>query len=122
MKWQMPKKLLGLAAIGLAAGAGYLALPQKTEAQGAPIRIAYVDPLSGPMAAIGDTGLKNFQFILEQINAKGGANGRKLELVPYDNKLNAQETIVQVQKAIDDGIRIITQGNAPPSRSRSPSS
>jgi branched-chain amino acid transport system substrate-binding protein len=111
MKWQMPNKLLGLAAAGLVAGAGYLALPQKTEAQGASIRIAYVDPLSGPMAGIGDTGLKNFQFILEEINAKGGANGRKLEIVPYDNKLNAQETIVQVQKAIDDGIRIITQGN-----------
>jgi branched-chain amino acid transport system substrate-binding protein len=111
MKWQMPKKLLGLAAAGLLAGAGYLALPQKTEAQGATIRIAYVDPLSGPMAGIGDTGLKNFQFILDQINAKGGANGKKLEIVPFDNKLNAQETIVQVQKAIDSGIRIITQGN-----------
>ena len=40
MKWQMPKKLLGLAAVGLVAGAGYLALPQKTEAQGATIKIA----------------------------------------------------------------------------------
>src|SRR5208282_996785 len=29
----------------------------------------------------------------------------------YDNKLNAQETLVQVQKAIDSGIRYITQGN-----------
>lgn len=111
MKWQMPKKLFGLAAAGLVAGAGYLALPQKSEAQSGTIRIAYVDPLSGPMAGIGDAGLKNFQYILEEINAKGGANGKKLEIVPFDNKLNAQETIVQVQKAIDDGIRIITQGN-----------
>lgn len=112
MKWQMPKTLLGLAAIGLAAGASIFAMPQKSDAQGAPVRIAYVDPLSGPMAGIGDTGLKNFQYILEEINAKGGVlGGRKLEIVPYDNKLNAQETIVQVQKAIDDGIRIITQGN-----------
>jgi branched-chain amino acid transport system substrate-binding protein len=55
---------------------------------------------------------RTFQFILEQINAKGGANGgKKLEVVAFDNKLNAQETIVQVQKAIDAGIRIITQGN-----------
>ncbi|MGE0605051.1 MAG: ABC transporter substrate-binding protein, partial [Xanthobacteraceae bacterium] len=82
MKWQLPKKLLGVAAAGMLAGAGYLALPQKTEAQSATIKIAYVDPLSGPMAGIGDTGLKNFQFILEQINAKGGANGKKLEIVP----------------------------------------
>ncbi len=111
MKWHTPKKLLGLAAVGLIAGAGYLALPQKTEAQGAPIRIAYIDPLSGPMAGIGDTGLKNFQFILEQINAKGGANGRRLEIVPFDNKMSAPDTLAQLQKAIDDGIRIITQGN-----------
>lgn len=111
MKRLLPKTLLGLAAFGLAAGAGFLVLPQKTEAQGATIRIAYVDPLSGPMAGIGDTGLKNFQYILDDINAKGGANGKKFEIVPFDNKLNAQETIVQVQKAIDSGIRIITQGN-----------
>jgi branched-chain amino acid transport system substrate-binding protein len=111
MKRLLPNKWLSLAAAGIAAGIGFFAMPKPIEAQNAPIRIAYVDPLSGPMAGIGDTGLKNFQFILEEINAKGGANGRKLEVVPFDNKLNAQETIVQVQKAIDQGIRIITQGN-----------
>jgi len=111
MKWQMPKKLLGLAAVGLVAGAGYLALPQKTEAQGASIRVAFIDPLSGPMAGIGDTGLKNFQFIVDDINAKGGINGRKLEIIGYDNKLTAPETIAQATKAVDDGIRILTLGN-----------
>ena len=75
------------------------------------IKIAYVDPLSGGMASIGEVGLKTFQYLADDLNAKGGALGQKFEIVPYDNKLNAQETLVQVQKAIDSGIRIITQGN-----------
>jgi len=75
------------------------------------IKIAYVDPLSGGMASIGEVGLKTFQFLADDLNAQGGALGKKFEIVGYDNKLNAQETLVQVQKAIDSGVRIITQGN-----------
>jgi branched-chain amino acid transport system substrate-binding protein len=75
------------------------------------VRIAYVDPLSGGGASIGEVGLKTFNYLAEATNAQGGVARRKLEIVPYDNKLNAQETLVQVQKAIDSGIRFITQGN-----------
>ncbi|WP_341703664.1 branched-chain amino acid ABC transporter substrate-binding protein [Ferrovibrio sp.] len=76
------------------------------------IKIAYIDPLSGMMAPIGEQGLADYRFMAERINAAGGVAGKKLEIVPFDNKLSAQETIVQAQKAIDQGIRIITQGNS----------
>jgi len=75
------------------------------------LKIGYIDPLSGGGASIGEVGVKTFQFIADEINAKGGVLGKKLEIVPYDNKLNPQESLVQVQKAIDAGIRIVTQGN-----------
>ncbi len=75
------------------------------------LKIAYIDPLSGGMAATGESGLKTFQYLADQINAKGGVLSMKVEVVGYDNKLNAQESLVQVQRAIDAGIRIITQGN-----------
>jgi branched-chain amino acid transport system substrate-binding protein len=75
------------------------------------IKIAYVDPLSGGGASIGEVGLKTFQFLADEINAKGGVLGKKLEIVGYDNKLNPQESLVQIQKAIDAGVRIVTQGN-----------
>jgi branched-chain amino acid transport system substrate-binding protein len=75
------------------------------------VKIAYVDPLSGGGASIGEVGLKTFQFMADEINAKGGVLGKKLEIVGYDNKLNPQESLVQVQKAIDAGTRIVTQGN-----------
>jgi branched-chain amino acid transport system substrate-binding protein len=75
------------------------------------VKLAYIDPLSGGGASIGEVGLKTFQYLADVTNAHGGVLGQKLEIVPYDNKLNAQETLVQVQKAIDSGIRFITQGN-----------
>jgi branched-chain amino acid transport system substrate-binding protein len=78
----------------------------------AQIKIAYVDPLSGGGATIGEHGLKHLQFLVETINAKGGViGGQKLEAVAYDNKGSPQESLVQVQKAIDAGVRFITQGN-----------
>jgi branched-chain amino acid transport system substrate-binding protein len=78
----------------------------------AQIKIAYIDPLSGGGATIGEHGLKHIQYLVEQVNAKGGAiNGQKLEVVAYDNKGSPQESLVQVQKAIDAGVRFITQGN-----------
>jgi branched-chain amino acid transport system substrate-binding protein len=78
----------------------------------AQVKIAYIDPLSGGGATIGEHGLKHIQFLIEGINAKGGViGGQKLEVVAYDNKGSPQESLVQVQKAIDAGVRFITQGN-----------
>jgi branched-chain amino acid transport system substrate-binding protein len=75
------------------------------------IKIAYIDPLSGPGATVGEVGLKTFQFLVDELNSKGAAAGVKFEVLPFDNKTNPQESLVQVQKAVDAGARIITQGN-----------
>ena len=95
-------KMLGAAAFIVAA------LPAAAQET---VKIAYIDPLSGGGASVGEVGLKTFQYLADSTNAHGGVLGRKLEIVAYDNKLNAQETLVQLQKAIDSGIRFVTQGN-----------
>jgi branched-chain amino acid transport system substrate-binding protein len=77
----------------------------------AQIKIAFIDPLSGGAASTGEAGLKTFQFLADELNAKGGALGQKFEVIGYDNKVNPQESLVQAQKAIDAGIRIFLQGN-----------
>ncbi len=100
--------LCATAAAATAAAAIIAAAPAVAEDTA---KLAYIDPLSGGGASIGEVGLKTFNYLAEATNAKGGILGKKLEIVPYDNKLNAQETLVQVQKAIDSGIRFITQGN-----------
>src|SRR3954470_6316908 len=75
------------------------------------VKIGYIDPLSGGGASIGEVGYKTFQFLAEEVNAKGGILGKKVEIVPLDNKTNPQESLIQAQKAIDAGVRYLAQGN-----------
>ncbi|WP_316398668.1 branched-chain amino acid ABC transporter substrate-binding protein [Bradyrhizobium sp. 33ap4] len=75
------------------------------------IKIGYIDPLSGGGASVGEGGLKTFQYLADELNAKGGILGHKIEIVPLDNKTNPQESLVQAQKAVDAGVHYITQGN-----------
>jgi len=73
------------------------------------VKIAFIDPLSGGAAATGENGLRHYQFIAEYLNGK--QKDFKFEVTGYDNKVNPQESLVAAQKAIDGGIRVITQGN-----------
>jgi branched-chain amino acid transport system substrate-binding protein len=75
------------------------------------VKIGYIDPLSGGGASVGEVGFKIFQFVADELNAKGGILGKKVEIVPLDNKTNPQESLIQAQKAIDSGVRYLTQGN-----------
>jgi branched-chain amino acid transport system substrate-binding protein len=78
----------------------------------AQVKIAYIDPLSGPFANVGEAGLKQFKEAAEiLVNQKGGIMGQKLEYVGFDNKGSPQESQIQLKSAIDQGFRFITQGN-----------
>ncbi|MFA6311402.1 MAG: branched-chain amino acid ABC transporter substrate-binding protein [Sterolibacterium sp.] len=78
----------------------------------AQVKIAYIDPLSGPFANVGENGLKAFKEAAEVlVNQKGGVMGQKLEFVGFDNKASPQETQIQLKAAIDQGFRFVTQGN-----------
>jgi len=75
------------------------------------LKMAFIDPLSGPMGTSGEAAYVSFQLAAEHINENGGVNGDMIEIVGYDNKVSPQESLVQLQKAIDSGIRYIIQGN-----------
>lgn len=74
------------------------------------VRIAYIDPLSGPFGAQGASLLQHFQFVAERANQEKWAGEHKLEVVGFDNKASPQESISQLKAAIDQGYRYITQG------------
>ena len=78
------------------------------------VKIAFIDPLSGPFATQGSNGLAEWKYAVETlINEKGGVlGGKKMEVVALDNKMDGKESLVQVQVAIDQGIRFIAQGNS----------
>lgn len=90
-----------------------LLLAGQSQAQ-EPIRIAYIDPLSGTFASVGTSGLTQLQFAADYLfNDKGGIlGGRMIEIVPFDNKQSPTETQIQFRRAISEDIRIIFQGNS----------
>ena len=96
-------KMVAASAIFACAGG---ALAQKGET----VKIAWLDPLSGLMAAVGTNQLKSFQFISEEFNKKN-ASGVKFEVIGIDNKLSPQETTSALRSAMDQGARYVVQGN-----------
>ena len=82
---------------------------EKKETSG-PIKIAAIEPLSGPYAAVGKDLIDGIVFSASEINKNGGINGRMIEIVPMDNAMKAEKTTELLRKAIDDDIRFITQG------------
>ena len=78
------------------------------------IKIAFIDPLSGPFAGTGTNGLHQYEFAAEElVNKQGGVlDGDMFEIVPFDNKISPKESLIQLQVAIDQGIRYIAQGNS----------
>jgi branched-chain amino acid transport system substrate-binding protein len=77
---------------------------------GQTVKLAFMDPLSGPFANVGQNQLKSWQFSAEHFNKKNAA-GVKFEIVPFDNKGSPQESLNTVKAAIDQDIRYIVQGN-----------
>ncbi|MEM7024655.1 MAG: branched-chain amino acid ABC transporter substrate-binding protein [Pseudomonadota bacterium] len=78
------------------------------------IPIAFIDPLSGPFATTGESGFHTFEFAAEKlVNEKGGVlGGREFEIVPLDNQISPKESLIQLKRAIGNGIRFIAQGNS----------
>ncbi len=77
------------------------------------IKIAFIDALSGQYADIGFDSLKQFQAAIAQTNANGGALGLDLELVPLDDQSSVERAMENLDLALKQGIRFVTQGNNP---------
>jgi len=105
--------LLGLA-VALAGGTA-LAQTKSAGKAAAPaaqtVKIAYLDPLSGPFASVGQNILKHFQFAAEMATAKQLAGpGVRFEIVPFDTKSSPQEALTLLRAIGDQGIRYVAQG------------
>ncbi len=94
------RTLLGASAVALAAPA----LLRPAHAQAEPIRIGWLATFTGPLSSptIGfDRGVKH---AVEQINAKGGVNGRLIEVISRDTQgdptkaVNATQDVISRQK------------------------
>ncbi len=74
------------------------------------VRLALIDPMTGPFAYQGNNSMRQIQAGMDEINARGGVlGGKKLELVAFDNKSSPQETLIVLKQVIDQGIRVVAQ-------------
>ncbi|NHZ61505.1 branched-chain amino acid ABC transporter substrate-binding protein [Massilia genomosp. 1] len=80
-------------------------------AQAETVKIAYIDPLSGPFAPVGQNQLKSFQLIADMATQQKWAGEHQLEVVGFDNKGSPQESLTLLKTVIDQGYRYITQGS-----------
>lgn len=99
------RTLVAAAALAASLPAG-LAFAQTGET----VKLAFIDPLSGPFANVGQNQLKSWQFAAEHFSGKNPA-GVKFEFVSFDNKGSPQESLTALKAAIDQGVRYVVQGN-----------
>lgn len=93
-----------------------LARAQASGAGSPPIKIAMIEALSGAFANTGESVFRNLAWAVERVNQRGGVRlpqgPRRLVLDRYDNNGQAEESLAALRSAIDDGARVIVQGNS----------
>ena len=87
-----------VALAGAAALLGLSFLPAAAEE----VSIGAEAPLSGPQALFGVTWHNGIKMYFDEVNAKGGVNGKTFKLVQLDDKADPREGTLVAQKFCDD--------------------
>ena len=114
--------LAGAATVGLLPLTAAHAQPTSATAaatQARPVKLALIESLSGPFANTGEAVFRNIFWAIERVNARGGVQlpvaaggARPLALERYDSKGQNEEALSALRAAIDDGARVVMQGNS----------
>src|SRR5262245_5962073 len=99
----------GATAASLAAGA----FPAVLRAQPRPLQIGMVEPLTGPMADVGQDSKLGAQMAVEAVNAAGGIKslgGARLELMIADSQTKVDAARGEAERLINGGAQLLTGG------------
>ena len=98
------------AALGIAVLVAAPAAAQKIYDPGASdteIKVGQTKPYSGPASAYATVGKAEAAYV-RMVNEQGGVNGRKIQLISYDDGYNPAKTVEQVRKLVEsDGVLLI---------------
>src|SRR3982074_1288009 len=87
-------------AIALSASSAYAQKKYDTGATDTEIKIGQTVPFSGPASAYANIG-KTQAAYMKMINEQGGINGRKVNLIQYDDAYSPPKTVEQVRKLVE---------------------
>lgn len=85
----------------LVAGASLLAMPSLVRAQGAPIRLGTLTPLTGAGGPYGPVMANCVRAVINEVNGAGGVLGRQVQLVSEDDQTNPEAGLRAARKLID---------------------
>jgi branched-chain amino acid transport system substrate-binding protein len=96
------------------AGAAALAFPAVLRAQTRdPVKIGFPIPLTGPFGAIAEDMQRGATLAMEQVNARGGVLGRKLEVLFRDDQLKPAVGAQRTKELIEnDRVQFVVGGIA----------
>ncbi len=110
------RRFLATTAVGAAAAAtGSLAMPTVLRAQGAPVKLGVLHPVSGALSYSGTQGRLGATLAIEEINAAGGIKalgGAKIDAVLGDARSTPEGGTAEVEKMNSDGVACIVGGYA----------
>jgi branched-chain amino acid transport system substrate-binding protein len=98
------------------AGAAALATTSAAAQTAAPLRIAFIEGLSGAFANAGEAVWRNLLWAAERVNQRGGVRvgglSRALEIVRFDSEGQTEKALALLRAVIDQGITFVAQGNS----------
>jgi len=98
-----------LSLVLLAAFVAALAAPPDTLAQGGPIKIGFLAPLTGPFAQIGKDMVNGTELFLDEIGRQMA--GRKVELIVEDTEGQPATALTKSRKLVEqDKVHLLTGG------------
>ena len=85
------------------------------------IKLGAVLPLTGPAAVVGTQEQRGIQYAVDEVNAKGGIAGHKIEVIFEDNQAKPDQSVLLFNKLVDlQKIPAIFTGYSGPSLAMAP--
>jgi len=93
--------------IALSASQAYAQKKYDTGATDTEIKVGQTVPFSGPASAYATIGKAQAAYI-KMINDQGGVNGRKIDLIQYDDAYSPPKAVEQVRKLVESDEVLVT--------------
>lgn len=109
---QSTKWVVGVIVVVAIVAVGYFVSKGPSEpASTEPIKIGFVAPLSGEAAAYGESERDGVMIAVDEINKKGGVNGKQIVVIYEDGKCNGKDATSAAQKLVNiDEVKMIIGG------------
>src|SRR6478752_9744987 len=79
-----------------------LATAMASDEASSQVKVGAVLSVTGPASFLGDPEKKTLEIYIDEINAKGGVNGQKLQLIVYDDAGNADNARTFATRLVEE--------------------